>query len=97
MANGKGSKPRKVNGPKYRDNFDNIKWGKKPETEEVAREGIRPTFINCHRCEGVGFILFESMGFVGFEEPIGLIRAKCEICGGDGEIIYRNPETKKSK
>lgn len=31
---GKGSKPRKVNGPKYRDNFDNIKWGKKPETKK---------------------------------------------------------------
>ena len=34
MSAGKGSKPRKVNGPKYRDNFDNIKWGKKPETKE---------------------------------------------------------------
>ena len=34
MSAGKGSKPRKVNGPKYRDNFDNIKWGKKPEANE---------------------------------------------------------------
>ena len=63
------------------------------ETKEATRERTRPIFINCPRCEGVGFILFESMGFVGFEEPIGLIRAKCEICGGDGEIIYKNPET----
>jgi hypothetical protein len=31
---GKGSKPRKVDGPKYRDNFDNIKWGKKPKANE---------------------------------------------------------------
>ena len=31
MSAGKGSKPRKVNGPKYRDNFDNIKWGKSPK------------------------------------------------------------------
>ena len=35
---GKGSKPRKVNGPKYRDNFDNIKWGKKPETNENTKK-----------------------------------------------------------
>jgi DnaJ-class molecular chaperone len=62
--------------------------------EKADRERIRPTFINCPRCEGVGFILFESIIFVGFEEPSGLIRAKCEICGGDGEIIYTNPETK---
>jgi len=34
MSAGKGSKPRKVNGPKYRDNFDNIKWGKKPEAKK---------------------------------------------------------------
>jgi hypothetical protein len=27
--NGKGDRPRKVNGPKYRDNYDAIKW-KKP-------------------------------------------------------------------
>jgi DnaJ-class molecular chaperone len=60
-------------------------------TAEATRKGIRPVFINCPRCEGVGFILFESMGFVLFEEPIGLIQAKCEICGGDGEIIYTNP------
>jgi hypothetical protein len=31
---GKGDKPRKVDGPKYRDNFDNIKWGKKPEAKK---------------------------------------------------------------
>ena len=32
MANGKGDKPRRVNGPKYRDNFDSIKWNKNAET-----------------------------------------------------------------
>lgn len=25
--NGKGDQPRKVNGPKYRDNYDGINWG----------------------------------------------------------------------
>jgi hypothetical protein len=29
MAAGKGDKPRKVDGPKYRDNYDSIKWVKK--------------------------------------------------------------------
>lgn len=38
MSAGKGSKPRKVNGPKYRDNFDNIKWGKKSETNEKTKK-----------------------------------------------------------
>lgn len=28
-TNGKGDQPRKVNGPKYRDNYDSIKWGPK--------------------------------------------------------------------
>ena len=32
--NGKGDQPRKVDGPKYRDNYDGIKWGKKPETKK---------------------------------------------------------------
>ena len=64
------------------------------QTAGTTSGGFRPVFINCPRCEGVGFILFESIIFVGFEEPIGLIRAKCEICGGDGEIIYTNPESK---
>jgi hypothetical protein len=31
---GKGSKPRKVDGPKYRDNFDNIKWNKNNRKHE---------------------------------------------------------------
>lgn len=31
MSAGKGDRPRRVNGPKYRDNYDAIKW-KKPET-----------------------------------------------------------------
>lgn len=28
--NGKGDRPRKVDGKKYRDNYDAIKWKKKP-------------------------------------------------------------------
>lgn len=40
----------------------------------------------CPTCEGVGFVLFESMG-IGFEEPTGFIRTKCETCGGGGEIM----------
>jgi hypothetical protein len=31
MAAGKGDKPRKVDGPKYRDNYDNITWSKDNE------------------------------------------------------------------
>jgi len=27
--NGKGDRPRKVNGPKYRSNYDSIAWKKK--------------------------------------------------------------------
>jgi hypothetical protein len=38
MANGKGSKPRKVNGPKYRDNFDNIKWSKSLKPNEKTKK-----------------------------------------------------------
>ena len=34
MIDVKCSKPSKLNGPKYRDNFDNIKWGKKPEAKK---------------------------------------------------------------
>ena len=34
MSAGKGDKPRKVDGPKYRDNFDNIKWKKKPQKKQ---------------------------------------------------------------
>ena len=26
---GKGDRPRKVNGPKYRDNYDNIRWSRR--------------------------------------------------------------------
>ena len=39
MANGKGDKPRKVNGPKYRDNYDNIKWNKDNELRTERRIG----------------------------------------------------------
>ena len=61
----------------------------------MTEEQTRPIFVVCPTCEGVGFVLFESMVFAGFEEPRGLIRAKCEKCGGIGEIIAppENPET----
>jgi hypothetical protein len=35
MANGKGSKPRKVDGPKYRDNFDNHQVGQEARNKEI--------------------------------------------------------------
>jgi hypothetical protein len=35
--NGKGDQPRKVNGPKYRDNYDNIKWRKSPKPNEPTK------------------------------------------------------------
>jgi hypothetical protein len=43
MAAGKGDRPRKVNGPKYRENYDAIKWKPKnpkpnePKTKEATR------------------------------------------------------------
>ena len=36
-TNGKGDQPRKVNGPKYRDNYDNIKWNKDNELRTEKR------------------------------------------------------------
>lgn len=53
----------------------------------MAEEKVRPIFVVCPTCEGVGFVLFESFEFAGFEEPRGLIRANCEGCGGTGEIM----------
>ena len=80
---GKGDRPRRVKGDKYRDNYDSIVWKSEP------KEKIRPIFVVCTRCYGVGFVLFESFEFAGFEEPTGLIRTKCEMCDGTGEIIKR--------
>lgn len=61
----------------------------------MTEEKIRPIFVVCPTCEGVGFVLFESFEFAGFEEPRGLMRAKCEKCNGSGEIIVppENSET----
>jgi hypothetical protein len=39
--NGKGDQPRKVNGPKYRDNYDGIKWNKNYESKS-NRNQARP-------------------------------------------------------
>lgn len=64
----------------------------------ATQERIRPIFIVCPQCEGVGFILFDSEGFIGFEEPRGLMRMECEKCGGTGEIIARdNAESSQKK
>jgi hypothetical protein len=35
---GKGDKPRKVDGPKYRDNYDSIKWVKKKPVDTKKPE-----------------------------------------------------------
>jgi DnaJ-class molecular chaperone len=61
----------------------------------MTEEKIRPIFVVCPTCEGVGFVLFESIAFDKIEEPSGLIRAKCERCGGSGEIVkpIPSPET----
>ena len=66
----------------------------KKEYDYAIKEKIRPIFVLCPTCDGVGFVLFESFEFAGFEEPMGLIRAKCEKCGGAGEVIlpHKNPE-----
>jgi hypothetical protein len=36
--NGKGDRPRKVDGKKYRDNYDSIKWGKKKPVDQKKPE-----------------------------------------------------------
>jgi len=56
----------------------------------MTEEKIRPIFVVCPDCDGVGFVLFESMG-LGFEEPTGFIREKCKMCGGSGEITEPTP------
>jgi hypothetical protein len=38
MAAGKGDRPRKVNGPKYRDNYDAIVWKKKKPVDQTNPE-----------------------------------------------------------
>jgi hypothetical protein len=53
----------------------------------MSDEKARPIFVVCPTCDGVGFILFESIAFAGIEEPDGLIRSKCDMCGGTGEIV----------
>lgn len=65
----------------------------KVEAIEATTEKIRPIFFICPRCEGVGFIMFDSIGFIGFDEPTGLIKIKCEICDGIGEISQPTPVT----
>ena len=56
------------------------------ELIEKLRYLTRKTFVVCTLCEGVGFVLFK--------EPDGLVKEKCEMCGGIGEIdSTRNPET----
>jgi hypothetical protein len=47
MSAGKGDKPRKVNGPKYRDNFDSIKWGKPETIRGVPLEEFKKDILKC--------------------------------------------------
>jgi hypothetical protein len=37
---GKGDRPRKMDGPKYRDNYDSIKWNKKKPIDAKKPEPI---------------------------------------------------------
>ena len=37
-AAGKGDKPRTVNNKKWRDNYDQINWGKKPSWQEARAD-----------------------------------------------------------
>jgi hypothetical protein len=48
------------------------------ENPETLKHLTRQVFVVCTLCEGVGFVLFD--------EPDGLVREKCEMCGGIGEI-----------
>jgi hypothetical protein len=43
--NGKGDRPRKVNGPKYRDNYDAIKWT--PTIRGVSLEEFKKDILKC--------------------------------------------------
>jgi hypothetical protein len=42
---GKGDKPRKVDGPKYRDNYDSIVW--KPTIRGVPLEKFKKDILKC--------------------------------------------------
>lgn len=59
------------------------------------KEKIRPTFVLCPLCKGVGFYMFDGKLSISFEDPTDLARIKCEKCSGTGEIVYdpQNPET----
>lgn len=41
-TNGKGDQPRKVNGPKYRDNYDSINWNKPNEKQPAKSTKEKP-------------------------------------------------------
>ena len=45
-TNGKGDQPRKVDGPKYRDNYDSIKWNK--DESKTNRNQARPQCGEAH-------------------------------------------------
>jgi hypothetical protein len=42
---GKGDRPRKVDGPKYRDNYDSIVW--KPTIRDVPLEEFKKDILKC--------------------------------------------------
>jgi hypothetical protein len=43
--NGKGDRPRKVNGPKYRDNYDSINWN--PTIRGIPLEEFKKDILKC--------------------------------------------------
>jgi hypothetical protein len=43
--NGKGDRPRKVNGPKYRSNYDSIVWN--PTIRGVPLEEFKKDILKC--------------------------------------------------
>jgi hypothetical protein len=43
--NGKGDRPRKVNGPKYRSNYDSINWN--PTIRGVPLEEFKKDILKC--------------------------------------------------
>jgi hypothetical protein len=69
-SNGKGDQPRKVNGPKYRDNFDAIKWGDLDYPEWICNDCGR---AHGKRPEGNPYGATYHMG-------------KCGICGEEREV-----------
>lgn len=96
--NGKGDRPRKVDGPKYRDNFDSIKWGPKdwdyPEGSKTKEQRISAMIYGGEImgrkpypdwiCNDCG----RAHGKRPEGNPYGATyhMGKCGICGEDREV-----------